>query len=199
MEQVLNQNASRVKILQLVTIGWMTVELGIALFSGIRARSIALTAFGADSAIELMSAVVVLRRFSVGPGAERSAARISGLLLYALGASILVSGILSLIGIVPDAQPTVAGTALLIAAAVIMPLLGGVKRKLARETASRALNADAAQSNICAYMAWIALAGLLLNLFFRLRWADPAAALLLLPIVLKEAEAARRGEVCECC
>lgn len=198
MEQVLNQQASRVKTLQLVTIAWMAVELSVALFSGIRARSIALTAFGVDSAIELLSAVVVLRRFSLGPGAERRAARVSGVLLYALGAFILVSTMLSLIGMVPKPQPTVPGTLLLIAAAVIMPLLGRAKRKLAHETGSRALNADAAQSNICAYMSWIALAGLLLNLLWHLAWADSLAALLLIPIVIKEANEARRGEVCDC-
>jgi divalent metal cation (Fe/Co/Zn/Cd) transporter len=199
MERVLNQQASRVKTLQLVTIAWMTVELSVALFSGIRASSVALTAFGVDSAIELLSAVVVLRRFSVGPGAERRAARVSGVLLYALAAYILVSAVLSLIGLAPEPQPTVAGTILLIAAAIIMPLLGRAKRKVAHETGSRALNADAMQSNICAYMSWIALAGLLLNLFFHLRWADSLAALLLLPIVLKEAGEAMRGEACDCC
>ena len=79
-----------------------------------------------------------------------------------------------------------------------MPLLGRAKKKLAAETGSRALRADAAQSNICAYMSWIALAALLVNFFFRLAWADSAAALLLLLIVLKEAREASKGEVCEC-
>lgn len=199
MEQILNQQASRVRTLELVTIAWMTVELGVALFSGIRARSIALTAFGVDSVIELLSAGLVFRRFSLGPGAERCAVRISAVLLYALGAFILVSAVLSLLRIGPEPQPTVSGVLLLIVAAIIMPSLGRAKRKLARETSSRALNADAAQSNLCAYMSWIALAGLLLNLFFHLGWADSLAALLLLPIVLKEADEARRGEVCECC
>jgi len=73
------------------------------------------------------------------------------------------------------------------------------KKRLAAETGSRALKADAAQSDICAYMSWIALAGLLVNFFLHIPWADSVAALLLLPIVLKEAREASKGEVCEYC
>ena len=192
------QQASTIRMLQLFTIVWMSVELGVALFTGIRARSIALTAFGADSGIELLSAFVVLQRFASGSISERQAARISGVLLYVLAAYILVSSVLSFMGTRPQPEPTVLGIGLLIAAAIIMPLLGRAKKKLSAQTGSRALSADAAQSNICAYMSWIALAGLLVNFFFHLGWADSAAALLLLPIVLKEAGEASKGEVCEC-
>ncbi len=192
------QQASAVRMLQLFTIGWMCVELGVALFAGIRACSVALTAFGADSGIELLSAFVVLRRFASGPISERRAAQISAVLLYVLAAYILVTSVLILMSTRLQPEPTVLGIGLLIAAAIIMPLLGRAMKKLAAETGSRALRADVAQSNICAYMSWIALAGLLVNSFFRLARADSAAALLLLPIVLKEARDARKGEVCAC-
>jgi len=177
----------------------MVIELGVSLYAGIRACSIALTAFGADSAIELVSAVVVLRRFTLGPGTERRAARISGALLYILAAYILIISALSVFSKQFQPQPTLIGIVLLVAAAIIMPLLGRAKKKLATQTGSRALKADAAQSNVCAYMSWIALAGLLVNFLFHLPWADSLAALLLLPIVLKEAGAARKGEACEDC
>ena len=202
MEQVLTntskQQASTVRMLQLVTIGWMCVELSVALFAGIRARSVALTAFGADSGIELLSAFVVLQRFASGSISERLAARISAALLYVLAAYIVVTSALSLVSTPLQPEPTVLGIGLLVVAAIIMPLLGRAKKKLAAETGSRALGADAAQSNICAYMSWIALAGLLVNFFFNLAWADSVAALLLLPIVLKEASEASKGEVCHC-
>lgn len=202
MEQVLanplKQQASTVRMLQLFTIGWMCVELGVALFAGIRASSVALTAFGADSGIELLSAFVVLGRFVSRPISERRAARTSAVLLYLLAAYILVTSILSFMSIRFQPEPTVLGIGLLIVAAVIMPLLGRAKKKLAAETGSRALRADAAQSSICAYMSWIALAGLLVNFFFHLAWADSAAAVLLLPIVLREAGEASKGEVCDC-
>ncbi len=200
MEQVItDQQASSIRTLQFVTIAWMVVELCVAVYSGVRSHSIALTAFGADSAIELLSAVVVLRRFTLGPATEKRAARISGFLLYGLAAYILVTSLLSFLSRSSEAQPTLLGIGLLIAAAIVMPLLGRAKKSLAQKTESRALNADAAQSNICAYMSWISLAGLLVNRYFHLHWADPVAALLLLPIVLKEAGEASRGDVCECC
>ena len=90
------------------------------------------------------------------------------------------------------------GIGLLVAAAIIMPLLGRAKKNIAAKTGSRALCADAAQNNICAYMSWIALAGLLVNFSFHLPWADSVAALLLLPIVFKEAGEASKDEVCDC-
>lgn len=185
-------------MLQLFTIGWMSLELGVALFAGIQAHSIALTAFGADSGIELLSALIVLRRFASGSISERRAAQLSGVLLYVLAAYILITSALSFVSTRRQPEPTVLGIGLLIAAAIVMPLLGRAKKKLSAQTGSRALGADAAQSNICAYMSWIALAGLLVNFFFHLAWADSAAALILLPIVLKEAGEASKGDVCEC-
>lgn len=194
-----NRQATAVRRLQLGTIAWMVVELGVSLYAGIHACSVALTAFGADSAIELISAVVVLRRFTSGPETERRAARISGALLYVLAAYILSTSSLSLISKHIQPKSTVVGISLLVAAGIIMPLLGRAKKRLATQTGSKALNADAAQSNICAYMSWIALAGLLVNYFFHLPWADSLAALGLLPIILQEAREARTGEVCRDC
>lgn len=188
-----------VRLLQTITIAWMAVELCVSFHAGIKAHSVALTAFGADSTIELFSAVVVLRRFALGPSAERNASRVSGVLLYALAAYIVLTSALSFRKPQLRPEPTMLGIALLAAAAIIMPLLGRAKKRLAAQTGSHALNADAAQSNICAYMCWIALAGLLLNFFFHLPAADSAAALLLLPIVLKEAREAGKGETCGCC
>ncbi|CAN5409503.1 cation transporter [soil metagenome] len=200
MEQTLPNptHTASVRTIQRITIAWMTVELCVSLYSGIEAHSVALTAFGADSAIELISAVVVLRRFTVGPAVERRAARISGTLLYALAAYIIAISGFALLKYGLQPEPTLVGICLLVAAATIMPLLGRAKKRLAAKTGSRALNADAAQSNICAYLSWIALAGLLVNFFFHLAWADSVAALLLLPIVLKEAGEATKGDVCQC-
>ena len=203
MEQVTALTADRetsaVRRLQLITIGWMVIELGVSLYAGIRSCSIALTAFGADSAIELISAVVVLKRFTSGPVTEERAARISGALLYILAAYILVTSVLSVLSKRFQPEPTALGIALLMASAIIMPLLGRAKKRIAIQTGSGALNADAAQSNICAYMSWIALAGLAVNFFFHLPWADSLAALLLLPIVIKEAREAHNGELCDEC
>lgn len=192
------EHAPAVRKLQMITIAWMCVELTVALISGIQARSVALTAFAGDSAVELLSAIVVLMRFRLGPGVEARAARINAMLLYVLAGYVILTSVLSLISERLKPKPSPIGIGLLIAAAMIMPILGVAKRRLARKTGSGALRADAAQSNICAYMSWIALAGLILNATLHLPWADSISALLILPLILREANEARRGETCEC-
>jgi divalent metal cation (Fe/Co/Zn/Cd) transporter len=95
-------------------------------------------------------------------------------------------------------QPSYLGIVLLIAAAIFMPWLSSQKRKLAAKIRSGALKADAAQSSMCAYLAWIALGGLVVNAIFKIAWADPSAALLLLPIILREGWEAMQGKSCDC-
>ena len=77
-----------------------------------------------------------------------------------------------------------------------MPWLARRKLELAAATRSHSLRADAAQSSICAYMSWIALAGLMLNAAFHLSWADPVAAFGLLPIIFREAKEILEGRAC---
>jgi divalent metal cation (Fe/Co/Zn/Cd) transporter len=86
-------------------------------------------------------------------------------------------------------------------AALIMPWLARRKRQLVAITSSAALKADAAQSALCAYMAWIALAGLGVNAIWGIRWADPVAALALIPLILREGWIAVRSSKlgCDCC
>jgi divalent metal cation (Fe/Co/Zn/Cd) transporter len=80
-----------------------------------------------------------------------------------------------------------------------MPWLAKQKGTLAAKTGSRALKADAIQSSMCAYLAWIALGGLVLNAVFKISWADPTAALLLLPIIVQEGWEAMKGKAgCDC-
>ena len=184
--------------LQWITIAWMCVELSVAAVAGVRACSIALTAFAADSAIELSSAIVVLGRFHFGPSAEKKAARTNSVLLCILAAYIVAGSAASLESRRLRPQPSYLGIALLLAAGIIMPWLGRAKRRLANHTGSRALRADAAQSAVCAWMSWIALAGVVLNATFHLAWTDSVAALLLVPFIVHEAREAWRGNVC-CC
>jgi divalent metal cation (Fe/Co/Zn/Cd) transporter len=200
VEQSRSPYQKQIVSLQLITILWMCAEAAIALFAALRAHSVALLGFGADSGIELVSAFVVfLRSKKVSHMNEKTAARITGLLLFALAAFILGSSIVAFTNPRFRPEPSYLGIALLIAAAIVMPWLSSQKRTLAAKTSSGALKADAAQSSMCAYLAWIALAGLLLNALFRIAWADPAAALLLLPIVLREGwEAMREKSCCDC-
>lgn len=176
----------------------MVVEGAIAIGAGIAARSVALTAFGVDSGIELFSSVVVLRRLlqrteseerDPMTGGERSATRLVGLALYALIVYIVLSaGVALVFRFEPVGSPI--GIGLTIASLVIMAVLWRWRLALAERLGSPALRGDAACSMVCLYMAGVALAGLLLNQLFGLWWADPLAALALIWWIRGEANEA---------
>ena len=173
----------------------------MSLFAAWRARSPALLAFGGDSTIELFSAVVVLWRFratAAHEDAERRAAHVAGALLFALAAFVAVTSVTSLVGY-NEPKPTLLGIAILVAARVVMPWLAKEKRRLSGTTSSAALRADAAQSFLCAYLSLIALAGLAINAIWRIKWADPIAALAVLPLIVREGREAMGGKACGCC
>ena len=191
----------RVQRIQTVTIVWMTVEAAVALSAAWMARSPALLAFGGDSAIELFSAIVVLWRFRAHAAqeqSERHAARIAAVLLFMLAAYVAVASVMTLLGH-SEPKTTYLGIAILIAAAAIMPWLAKEKRKLSAITGSAALRADAAESALCAYLSLVALAGLGVNAIWHLRWADPIAALVIVPLILREGWEAMRGKACGYC
>jgi len=189
----------RIQQIQAVTIAWMSVETALSLWAAWTARSPALAAFGGDSAVELMSATVVLWRFRTHAPerAEQWAARIAGSLLLALIAYVGLASALSLLGY---SEPTTSylGMAVLVGAAIIMPLLAKEKRRLSTQTGSAALRADAAESALCAYLSIIALLGLLVHAIWHIAWADPAAALAITPLIAFEAREAWRGSACSC-
>jgi len=179
----------RIQRLQVLTIVWMLAETVIALGAAWRAHSPALLAFGGDSAVELMSAIVVFRRFSSGGDelhAEKQAARVAGVLLLVVAALVVLTSALSFAGY-REPERSLVGIGLLVLAAVGMPWLAEQKRKMAVQASSAALRADATESTVCGYLAMIALVGLLVNAVFHAPWADPAAALLLVPFLGKEA------------
>ena len=191
-------NASRrVLQLQIVTLVWMSAESAVSLGTAWRSHSPALVAFGGDSLIELLSAAVVFSRFRFELD-EARAARIAGVLLFALAAVVVLTSVLNFVGH-HEAQPSRVGIGILLAAGIVMPVLASRKKRLAVITSSAVLKADAAESALCGYMAWIALAGLLVNAVWRKPLADPVAALLLIPIILREGWEAIRGHACQHC
>jgi divalent metal cation (Fe/Co/Zn/Cd) transporter len=189
----------RVLQLQVLTIVWMTVEAVVSLGTAWRSHSPALFAFGGDSLIELLSAAVVFWRFRFELN-EARAARIAGVLLFALAGLVMLTSVLNFLGY-REAQRSLVGIGILLVAAVVMPSFANRKRRLGAIAASTALKADAAQSALCAYMAWIALVGLLVNAIWGISWADSVAALALTPLILREGwiavHASKLG--CECC
>ncbi|HEV3418188.1 MAG TPA: cation transporter [Pirellulales bacterium] len=182
------------------TLFFTAIEAGLALFAGERAASTALIGFGVDSLVEVFSAGVVLWRLQVGErGArrERMALRLIGasLLLLALYVAIQAAWRL-LAGQRAEASYLGLGTA--VGSLVVMQWLARSKRRVAAELESGAVHADSLQSEICSYLAAILLAGLALNALFGWWWADPAAALIMVPLIAREGFDAWRGQTCAC-
>jgi divalent metal cation (Fe/Co/Zn/Cd) transporter len=190
----------RIQRLQTITIVWMIAEAAVSLAAAWIARSPALLAFGGDSAIELLSAAVVLWRFrahGVPEQVEARASRIAGILLFVLAAYVVAVSTLTLLGY-SEPKPTYLGIAILIAAAAVMPWLAREKRRLSSATGSAALRADSAQSALCAYLSLIALVGLGVNAIWHVAWADPVAAFVITPLIAREGREAMRGKACGC-
>ena len=188
----------RIFWIQTFTVVWMTAEAGVALASAWRARSPALLGFGGDSLIELFSAAVVFWRFRderVDERTEKRTARIAGILLFALAVFVVIDAAVALLGY-SEVRASPVGIVLLLLAAMIMPWLAAEKRHLAAQTGSGALRADAAESALCGYMAWIALAGLAVNAIWKNHWTDPVAALCLTPLIAREGWEAMHGQAC---
>lgn len=193
-------HTQRIRQIQVFTIVWMLVEVVVSSFSAWRARSPALFAFGGDSVIELASAVVVLWRFRADSTCDTEeiwSARIAGALLFVLAAFVVIASAVSLLGY-GEPKPSVTGIVILLLAAVVMPLLARQKRKLSTVTGSAALRADAAESAVCAYLSLVALLGVGLNTVWHIQWADPVAALLIVPLIIWEGHEAMRGKPCGC-
>ena len=187
--------------IQALTIIWMSVGATVSLVAAWIAHSPALVAFGGDSAIELLSAVVVLWAFTHRVemhSKETRAARGAGILLFVLAAYVTVVSAMALLGY-SEPEPSYLGIAILIAAAAIMPWLAKQKRNLSATNGSAALRADAVQSELCAYLSAIALGGLAVNAIWHVSWADPVAALAVTPLILWEGKEALRGKSCNCC
>jgi divalent metal cation (Fe/Co/Zn/Cd) transporter len=195
--------ASRGRRLEYLSVGWNLAEGIVAIAAGTVAGSISLVGFGADSFIEVASALVLVWRLAADHDVarremrERLALRAIGVAFLALAAYVLVEAARDLAGAAaPEASP--AGIALALLSLIAMPLLSRAKRRVADGLGSRAMHADAAQTDFCAWLSGILLGGLVLNAAFGLWWADPVAGLVMVPIIINEGIHALRADPCEC-
>jgi divalent metal cation (Fe/Co/Zn/Cd) transporter len=185
--------------IQGVTLAWMLAEFGVSTYAAVTAHSPAMLAFGSDSLVELLSAAVVLLQWIPSMSiSERRASRIAGALLFVLAFVVTVIAVAALALRLRPATSH-AGMAITIAALIAMPVLAFLKRREARRSKNAALAADAVQSATCAYLALIALTGLVINAVFHLAWFDLVAALVAVPILVKEGRSAWQGHACGCC
>jgi divalent metal cation (Fe/Co/Zn/Cd) transporter len=180
---------------------WMIVEAGVAVTAGIIAGSLALTSFGFDSVIELVSAVLVLRRLraelagqEAGEDAERRVLRVIAVTFFALAVYVVVS---SAVGLATGARPerSLAGIGLTCVSLLVMPLLGWRKRRVGAILRSPLVLADAAETILCACLAGTTLTGLALFAVFGWWWADPVAALAVAYFAVREGREAWGGEL----
>jgi len=193
--------ARRGKNLEYFTIAWNTLEGLIAVIAGALAGSISLVGFGIDSLIEVTSGSVLLWRMVVDADlesrerSEKLSLRIVGVCFLALAAYV---GYESISDLVTRKAPehSIAGIILACVSLVVMPLLSRAKKKVATELRSSAMHADAKQTDFCVYLSAILLIGLLLNTALGWWWADPAAALIMVPLIAKEGVEAMKGETC---
>lgn len=191
--------SAQVLWLQGITLTWMLAECGASLLAAARARSPAMLAFGSDSLVELLSATVVLLQFLPPFSISiKHANRAASILLFALA---LVVAAIAVIGLALHSHPetSVLGIGITLAALIVMPGLAWFKRREARRTNNPALAADAVQSATCAYLAFITLVGLTMNATLHVAWFDSAAAIAALPLLVREAQRALRGDSCGCC
>ena len=203
MEIALDRQAviRRGKHLEYFTIVWNGLEGLVAVVAGALAGSISLVGFGIDSFIEVTSGTVLLWRMAVDADIRRRerneqlSLRLLGVCFLTLAAYV---GYESISDLVSRKAPehSIPGIVLACVSLVVMPLLSRAKKTVANELGSSAMHADAKQTDFCVYLSAILLLGLLLNAALGWWWADPAAALIMVPLIANEGIEAMKGETC---
>ncbi|MBV2367206.1 cation transporter [Streptomonospora nanhaiensis] len=190
----------RVRLLVAATIAYNTVEAGVALAAGAAASSTALIGFGLDSLIEVSSAAAVAWQFSARTAEarrarERRALRVIAVSFFALAAYVTVEAVRAPAG-AGGADTSVPGIVLAAASVAVMPFLSLAQRRAGRELGSATAVADSRQTLLCTYLSAALLVGLLANALLGWSWADPAAALVIAALAVKEGREAWRGDSC---
>lgn len=187
--------------LEYFTIGYNTLEGVTSIVAGLIARSVSLVGFGLDSLIEVTSGAALLWRLhhdldlSRREQVERAALRTVGACFIALALYILYESSAMLIRHVPP-ERSIAGIVIAAISVIVMPLLARAKRRVARQIGSGAMHADSKQADFCSYLSATLLGGLLLNAMLGWWWMDPAAGLVMVPIIGKEGIDGLRAETC---
>ena len=172
--------------LEYATMAWMVAEAAVAITAGVLASSIALTGFGLDSVIEFFAAIIVVWQLR-GEGEEREtpAVRLIAATFFALAAYLTAESIHDL---VTRARPgeSIPGLAITAAALIVMPALAIAKRRTGQALGNRTLITESAETAFCAYTSAATLASVGLNTAAGWWWADPAAALVIAALAVKE-------------
>lgn len=172
--------------LEYASMAWMTVEAAVAITAGIIASSIALIAFGLDSVVEFAAGAIVIWQLRGGSSQrEHRAVRLIGVTFFLLAAYLVIESIRDLIS---QARPEASTAGLIVTAAalLVMPLLALAKQRTGQALGNQTLITDAAESKLCALTSGAALLGVGLNAWLGWWWADPAAALVIAALAVRE-------------
>jgi divalent metal cation (Fe/Co/Zn/Cd) transporter len=189
----------RAKTLSWLSLAYMTVEGALGITAALLAGSVALLGFGLDSVIEALASIIVIWRFTgtrrLSAHAERRAQRLVAISFFLLAPYIAQDALRTLINAHHPSTSWI-GIGLSISSILIMPALGRAKQRIGSRLGSGATAAEGAQNMLCAYLAAGVLAGLALNAAFGLWWADPAVALAIAGLALKEGHETWHGHGC---
>jgi divalent metal cation (Fe/Co/Zn/Cd) transporter len=187
----------RVRLIVGFTIAYNVVEGIISIAAGAAADSVALIAFGLDSAVEVLSAAAVAWQFSRSDPEkyEKPTLRVIAFAFFALAAYTIVSATLSLTG-GSEPQPSMIGIALASVSVVVMPVVSFIERRIGRELGSATVVADSKQTLICSLLSAAVLLGLVANALFGWAWADAVAALVIGAFAVREGIEAWNGDTC---
>ncbi|MGP4009117.1 cation transporter [Streptomyces sp. 4N124] len=194
------QLARRIRLLVAATITYNVIEAFVAITAGTIASSTALIGFGLDSVIEVSSAAAVAWQFSarehaVREAREKTTLRIIAVSFFALAAYVTADSVRALTD-TGEAAHSTPGIVLAALSLAVMPFLSAAQRRAGRELGSASAVADSKQTLLCTYLSAVLLAGLLANSLLGWSWADPAAALVIAAVAVKEGREAWRGEAC---
>ena len=188
--------------LEYLTVGWNVIEGVVAIAAALAAGSVALMGFGIDSFVESASGSILIWRLLVERRAtdeerieqvERRARKLVAASLVLLAAYIAWDSITSILaGERP--QPSLVGIGLAAVSLAVMWWLARAKRRVGIALGSRAMTADAFQTDACFWLSLFLLVGIGANALVGLWWADPLAALGMTVFIGREALEAWRGD-----
>ncbi|MFF2273521.1 cation transporter [Agromyces sp. NPDC058136] len=188
----------RIRLIVGITIGYNLIEAGVSIAAGAAASSVALLGFGLDSLVEVLSAAAVAWQFTRREPEryEQPVLRVIAFAFFALAAYVSINAILSLAGVLPEAEHSTLGLVITALSVVIMPFLSFAERRTGRELGSATAVADSKQTLICTYLSAAVLVGLVLNSLLGWAWADSIAALVIAVFAVREGLEAWKGDTC---
>jgi divalent metal cation (Fe/Co/Zn/Cd) transporter len=183
------------------SLAWLCIEGGVGVLAGALAGSVALVAFGLDSAIEGLASVIVVWRFTgsrtLSQTSERTAQKCVAVSFYLLAPYVAIESLRALLG-EHHAETSIVGICLTTGSLAICPWLGMAKRRLGEKLGSAATKGEGTQNLLCGYLAAATLIGLAANTAAGIWWLDPVAGLIIAGACVHAGRNTWRGEQCSC-